>query len=438
VFGRFDRRRTLVIDPELEWSSFLGGGVDDTASTIATDAAGFVYVAGRTGSRDFAPAGAFDGWDERNAICEDKPCGDAFVAKYRPDGGALVYVTYLSGRREDRAEAVVADAQGSAYVTGFTMSPNFPTRNALQGDWRCGTFYGDAFVAKLAPDGTRLDYATYLGGCWSFLGDAGRDIAVDAQGRAVVAGHTDSHQFPTTAGAADRSCAPTDDPCNDAFVAKLSANGSSLVWSTLFGGDGSREYAYELELDQLGRPVIAGTAYGFATTDFPATPGAYDEEIDPAFSEVFAARLAADGSRLEWATAFGGRDWDDGLGMALDAQGDVHIAGQTESNNFPTTQGAYDRVCNVVYETYSCTNHADAFALELSADGARLLASTYLGGGGADDARGLALDGDGRAYLTGATPRRDSRSPARSSRICATKTISARAAATAATPTCCG
>jgi hypothetical protein len=165
----------------------------------------------------------------------------------------------------------------------------------------------------------------------------------------------------------------------------------------------SQEYAYELELDAFGRPVIAGTAYGFTTTDFPATPGAYDEEIDPAFSEVFAARLAADGSRLEWATAFGGRDWDDGLGMALDAQGDVHMAGQTESNNFPTTPGAYDRVCNVVYETFSCTNHADAFALELSADGSRLLASTYLGGGGADDARGIALDGAGRAYLTGAT-----------------------------------
>ena len=118
---------------------------------------------------------------------------------------------------------------------------------------------------------------------------------------------------------------------------------------------------------------------------------------------MFAARLAADGSQLEWATAFGGTFWDDGLGMALDSEGDVHIAGRTESDDFPTTPGAHDRICNVVYEEYSCINHSDAFALELSADGARLLASTYVGGGGEDDARAIAVDDDGRAYLTGAT-----------------------------------
>jgi hypothetical protein len=354
-------------------------------------------------SRDLSLTGAFDGWDERNAICEDKPCGDAFVAKYRPGGASLVHVTYLSGRREDRAEAIAADAQGNAYVTGSTMSPNFPTRNALQSDWRCGDLYGDAFVAKLAPDGGRLEYATYVGSCLGWLGEAGRGIDVDAQGRAVIAGRTDSHEFPTTTGAPDRTCGPANDPCQDAFVAKLSADGSRFEWSTLFGGDGSDEEANAVRIDAQGRPVIAGTAYGFTTTDFPATPGAYDEEIDPGFSEVFAARLAADGSRVEWATAFGGRDWDVGAGLALDAQGDVHIAGSTESGDFPTTPGAFDRVCNDVYEQYSCTNHGDAFALELSADGSRLLASTYVGGAGTDDARGIALDGYGRAYLTGAT-----------------------------------
>jgi outer membrane protein assembly factor BamB len=403
ALGAFDSHRPLVIDPELEWGSFLGGGVDDAAADVTTDADGFVYVAGRTGSRNLGTLGALDGWDERNAICEDRPCGDAFVAKLRPGGTGLVYVTYLSGRREDRAEAIATDAGGNAYVTGYTMSPNFPVLNAMQPDWRCGSLYGDAFVVKLAPDGSRMRYGTYLGGCNTFLGEAGRGIDVDAQGRAVVAGHTDSFEFPTTAGAADRTCAPSDGFCNDAFVAKLSTDGSKLVWSTLFGGDGSEEYAYDVSIDAKGRPVIAGTAYGFATTDFPATPGAYDTQISSRFSEVFAARLAADGSRINWATAFGGRDWDDGLAMELDAQGDVHIAGRTESSDFPTTAGAHDRVCNAFYEEFSCTNHADGFALELSADGARLLTSTYIGGAGEDSARAIALDANGRDYLTGAT-----------------------------------
>ena len=120
------------------------------------------------------------------------PCGDAFVAKLRPGGTGLVHVTYLSGRREDRAEAIATDPQGNAYVTGFTMSPNFPVANAMQPDWRCGSLYGDAFVVKLAPDGSRMRVRDLLGGCSTFLGEAGRGIAVDAQGRA---GGGRAHRF---------------------------------------------------------------------------------------------------------------------------------------------------------------------------------------------------------------------------------------------------
>ena len=403
--GRYDRRRALVIDPVLEWSSFLGGGFDDRASAVATDAAGNVYVAGATNSRDFPVASPVDGYDERNAICEGGHCRDAFVAKYAPGGTRLVHVTYLSGFRDDWAQAVAADAAGNAYVTGFTMSPNFPTRNPLQANWACGSFYGDAFVAKLAPDGSALEYSTYLGGCNGFLGDVGRAIAVDPTGRAIVAGDTDSFEFPTTPGAADRVCAPPPPNtfCDDAFVARLSADGSRLEYSTLFGGDDSQEFVRDMALDAQGRPVIAGFENGFGSDDFPGTPGAYEPQDKTGFDEVFAARLSADGNALEWASGFGGSDHDQANGLALDAEGDVHLTGTTESDNFPTTPGAWDRVCNIIYEQYSCTNHYDAYALELSADGSTLKSSTYFGGGGYEHGGDIAIDTAGRTYLTGTT-----------------------------------
>ena len=179
----------------LEWSTYLGGGVDDEINAIASDPAGNVYVAGRTASRDLAPAGALDGWDERNAICDDfPPCYDAFVAKYAP-GGSLVHISYLSGRRDEAAQAIAADNAGNTYVAGFTNSPNFPIHSAFQPDWRCGFVYGDAFVTKLSPSGAVLGYSTYLGGCGSF-GDVARGIAVDAQGRAVVAGRDGRLRLP--------------------------------------------------------------------------------------------------------------------------------------------------------------------------------------------------------------------------------------------------
>jgi outer membrane protein assembly factor BamB len=396
TIGRYDTSRTLVIDPVLEWSTYLGGGVDDEITSIDSDPAGNVYVAGRTSSRDLAPAG----WDERNAICEDDPpCSDAFVAKYAPDQ-SLVHLTYLSGRRDDGAQAIAADAAGNAYVAGNTMSPDFPVRSAAQTEWRCGSVYGDAFVTKLSPNGTVLGYSTYLGGCGS-LGDVARGIAVDAQGRAVVAGETDAFDFPTTAGSADRVCAQPGRFCREGFVARLSASGGALEWSTFFGGDESDEIPRDVELDAQSRPVIVGETAGWGTKDFPATPGSYDADPATGFSEVFAARLAADGSTVQWATAFGGVDWDEADDAALDASGDVHIAGTTESRDFPTTAGAFDRVCDDVPDESSCTNHPDGFALELSADGARLLASTYVGGAGYDYGQGIAVDEAGRTYVAG-------------------------------------
>ncbi|HEX8085503.1 MAG TPA: PQQ-binding-like beta-propeller repeat protein [Solirubrobacteraceae bacterium] len=399
--GRHDRRRPLVIDPVLEWATHVGGGVDDAIRDVAADKDGNVYVGGLTFSRDLAPPGTLDTWDERNATCGTSigsPCDDAFVAKYSP-AGQLVHITFLSGARAEQVEALATDADGNLLVTGFTTSPNFPTHAAAQPEWRCGDPLGDAFVTKLSPDGDAIAYSTYLGGCGTF-GDAGRAIAVDAQGRAVVSGETDAFDFPTTDGAADRTCAEPGGFCNDSFVARFGASGA-LEWSTLFGGDESDEYVTGLALDGAARPVIVGHTAGWGSTDFPATPGTYDPSPAPSGTEMFAARLAADGSALEWATAFGGHHPDMAEDVALDGDGDVHVAGFTRSLDFPTTDGALDRECGGGGDEWDCYGDPDGFALELSADGSTLRSSTFVGGYGWDSANALALDGAGRAYVAG-------------------------------------
>ena len=181
----------------------------------------------------------------------------------------------------------------------------------------------------------------------------------------------------------------------------MSASGSVLEWSTLFGGDRSDEIPFDVELDGQGRPVIVGETAAWGSKDFPATPGSYDPDPALGFTEVFAARLSSDGSALQWATAFGGNDWDTAFDAALDGDGDLHVAGTTESRTFPTTPGAFDRLCNDDLEEFSCTNHPDAFALELSADGSQLLASTYIGGAGYEEGFGIAVDAAGRSYVAG-------------------------------------
>ncbi len=395
-----DPRRQLVIDPVLSLSGFAGGSFDEAAQDVDVDAAGNVYVTGWTTSRDMPTRNPLFGWDEWNAICGHDTCPDAFVAKYAPGGRSLIYATFLSGDRVDRGNGIAADAAGHAYVAGNTTSTDFPTRDAAQAEYRCGDPLGDAFVAKLAPDGAALRWSTYHGGCRGFLGESAQDVAVDAAGNAYVAGYTDSREFPTTAGAADRVCAP-DAPntfCGEAFAAKFSPGGA-LVFSTFFGGDGANESAQGVAVDSQGRVVIAGTSQ--FSGDFPTTPGAYDPTPDPRFTEAWTARLSASGSAVDWATTFGGEDWDDVAALALDPQGRAVVVGTTESHAFPTTAGALDRRCNDDDDPISCTNHPDGFVTKLEAGGGALAWSTYLGGTGYDDAFGVDVAANGDVFATG-------------------------------------
>jgi outer membrane protein assembly factor BamB len=398
VRGR-DPRRRLTIDPVLGVSGFIGGWLHDEATDVDVDPTGNVYVTGWTTSRDLAGANALFGWDEWNAMCQLDTCTDAFVAKYAPGGRSLVYLTLLSGNGDDRANAVAAGASGHAYVGGNTNSSDFPTRNAAQDRFGGGSSDGDAFVTKLAPDGSALEWSTYHGGGSSW-GEIAHDIALDAAGSAYVTGHTDSTTFPTTASAADRVC--TEDIyspyCREAWVAKFTSTGG-LAYSTYFGGEESGEHATGIAVDRAGRAVIAGSANG--ASDFPTTPGAYDSTPDPYFSESWAARLSSDGSAVQWATTFGGLDFDDGHAVALDAQDRPVVVGTTQSPDFPTTPGALDRQCTTSDEQYACTNQTDGYVTKLTSDGSGLVWSTFLGGAGYDDAHGVDVGPGGEVVIAG-------------------------------------
>jgi hypothetical protein len=206
----------LVIDPVLTSSTYLGGGGQNSVTGIAVDAPGNIFVAGWTDALNFPAVNAFHALSGGSV--------DAFVAKLAPGGNSLLYCTYLGGSGDDRAFAIAVDASGSAYVTGWTGSPNFPTVNPLQSNRAGGR---DAFVAKLNPSGNALLYSTFLGGNGN---DSGNGIAVDGGGSAYVAGDTASPNFPT-ASAYQSSLRGA----QNAFVAKLSASGS-LAYATYLGG----------------------------------------------------------------------------------------------------------------------------------------------------------------------------------------------------------
>jgi hypothetical protein len=232
------------------------------------------------------------------------------------------------------------DASGNAYVVGSTGSPDFPTTQAaLQ------TTYGggiDAFVTKLNAAGSALVYSTYLGGSNY---DYAYGIAIDAPGNAYVTGLTDSADFPTTPGAFQTTYA-------EIFVSKLSAAGSALVYSTFLGG-GVYDSGYSIAVDASGNAYVTGRTY---SPNFPTTPDAFQTTYGGGF-DAFVSKLNAAGSVLLYSTYLGGNDDEQGHGIAVDASGNAYVTGYTGSSNFPTTPGAFQT-------TYG--SGGDAFVSKLS------------------------------------------------------------------------
>ncbi len=292
----------------------------------------------------------------------------------------LNYSTFIGGSSYDEGNSIVIDSEGCAYLSGWTGSSNFITTPGA-----CDrNFNGarDVFVSKLSADGSTLIYSTFIGGS-SF--DYGRSMTVGADGCVYITGETSSTNFPTTTGAFDETY---NGDSKDVFVSKLSADGSTLIYSTFIGGNDS-DCGYSISVGADGSTYIAGTTY---SSNFPTTLGAYDETHN-GYSDVFICKLSADGSILNYSTYIGGSSSDRGNSIAIGADGSTYITGHA-SGGFPTTTGAFD-------ETYN--GNIDVFISKLSGDGSTLIYSTFIGGSKNDKGFSIAIDADGSAYVTGET-----------------------------------
>lgn len=394
TLGAYNPAYTLVIDPVLEYSTYLGGSgnsfaglginTNEIASITVDNATGSAYLTGFTPSTDFpTTAGAYD------PIFNDNPpllVGDAFVTKLNPSGTGVEFSTFLGGSFFDTGVNLTLDSTGNIYLVGATNSLNFPTLNPLQATFGGGADV-DTFVALLNPTGTQLLYSTYLGGNQR---DGAFNIALDSANTVYISGQTLSPTFPVTANAFQT----TYNGNGDGFIVRLDPNAApanQLLYSSFFGGIGF-DSANFIALTNTNTVYITGD------TNSPNLPIA-GQALLPTFNggdlDGFVANLdlsAAPANQVLYSTYFGGNSYDSADGIVLDSAGNAYITGETESTNLLTTAGA-------LQTTYG--GNRDAFVAQLNPNG--LVYSTYLGGSARDSADSLAVDSAGRVYVTGET-----------------------------------
>jgi Beta-propeller repeat len=454
--GAYDARKALIIDPILSYSTYLGGSQDDLGNAITVDSSGSVYVTGGTTSADFPVTsgvlqtkygGADGGYQSVN--------GDIFVTKLSPDGSSLVWSTYIGGSGDDNAYGIVVDGTG-VYLTGGTNSSDYPVTSGAYKPSSGGLT--DVLVTKFDPTGSTLLYSTHIGVAGE--GIRGFGIAIDGGGNAYVAGNA-GPGFPTTAGAFQTASIAF----TSGFVMKLNPTGTAADYSTFLSGgnSGDVDYAESVAVDKSGNAYVTGYA---GSSTFPVTSGAFQSSNAGAHDAFFTV-LNATGTALLYSTYLGGTGNDEGFRIAADGSGMAYIAGVTASSNFPTTSGAFQTVfgggstdafiakldptksgsASLVYSTYlggsgddnliafpwgilavdnlgnahvtggtTSTNFPtvhpvqansgggyDAYVAKLNPTGSALIYSTYLGGSGDDIGRGIAVDSNGNAYVTGQT-----------------------------------
>ncbi len=424
--GKYDRSQPLVIDPVLVYSSFLGGrdldavnsvaadssgnmyltgttfstpkgdadvmirkisadgsaflyiadlgGADnDYGNGIAVDVNGFAAVAGRTASLDFPVVSAFQS--------KNYGVNNAYILRLDPAGTTLIFSTYLGGNDDDRAYAVALDRQGSVYLTGVSFSNDFPTndgafqRNNLGG--------ADAFVAKFASDGSAI-YSTLIGGKSD---DRANAIAVDASGNASIVGETFSDSFP-------QANAPFQHSRHgglEAFVTEVNADGSQLVFSTFMGGAGD-DSASGVAIDLSGNIYVAGSTTGDNGFDIPNR--SFNTSYNGGSSDIFVSKFSANGQSLLWTTFLGSHGGDYGDAVSVDANGNVYVAGNTDSNQYPVTRDAFQG---------NRGGGVDGVLSVLDTNGQNLLYSTFYGGSGDDDAVSVAVNQFFEVFLAGQT-----------------------------------
>lgn len=357
--------------PNFAYQTDYSTGWLDEGTDVTVDADGNAYVISQSYTNDH----------------------DVYVLKLDPDG-AVIFNVPLAGSDLDYGTGIALDGEGGVYVAGWTDSPDFPLVNPLQ-DTLVG--FRDAFVARLsAADGAIL-YSTYLGGNYV---DQAEDIVLGPSGEIYLIGKTESSDFPTV----DPYQGELNGPAyqySDAFITRLSADGSQILYSTYLGGTNDDE-GQSIAVGTGGEIYIAGDT---KSSDFPL-----QSPLQAFFAggerDIFVSRLSPDGSVLQFSTYLGGEDWDQLGRLALDASGDPVIAGTTRSIAYPTTPGAFQET--FVGEILGCEvffgqdrNCDDIFVSKLASDGSSLSFSTFIGGMRDDVARGIEVGEDGSVYVVG-------------------------------------
>jgi hypothetical protein len=388
----------------LLYSTYLGGENEDSANGIAVDNSGNAYVTGKTISPHFPVTLT----NSINSLCGgDGRCGtsfntlnlmvtNAFVSKLNAAGSGLIYSGFLGEYENVIGQAIAVDNDGNAYVTGETTAnfvptvvitpPNVPpppfpiSASAFQTTFGGGTV--NAFVTKIDPTGTTILYSSYLGG---EIEDIGYGIALDSNANAYVTGLTYSTAFPTTPGALQVA----NGGAGDAFVTKVNADASALLYSTFIGGSGL-DQGNGIAVDSSGNAYVAGltnsASFGFAPNGFQTT--------NQGEGDAFVAKLNTTG-HLSYFTYLGGTKADAATGIAVDSTDNAYITGSTVSTDFPTA--------GAVFQPQYGGGNADSFVAKLDPTGKTLVYSSYLGGTNTELASGIAVDTSGSAYITGQT-----------------------------------
>ena len=395
--GRYDRTRELVIDPSIIYSTYLGGSGEDQPSGIAVDSSGDLYIAGYTDSTDFPLASI-----------GSLPAGDhVFLAKLDPTGSNLIYADYIGGDSEDYGYALALDSANEVFVTGSTSSNDFPLVNPFQAQYP-GSYNG--FLTKVSSDGSSLLYSTYFGGNGS---DQPSTLAIDGSGNAIIAGSTSSTNLPLANAYQGTVLENQGDLLGTyGFVSKFSSDGSSLVYSTYFGGNTNIALncggtlcwptpfseINGLALDEAGNAYVAGVTN---TYNFPATEGAYlATNSVPANGIVgFVSKFDGAGD-LNYSTYFyeASGILSNVNAIAVDTAGEAVITGAAYSDGtFPVTTTT---ICNPVVSGAAC---GYAFVTKFNSTASSLLYSTFLGANNGATPQAITLDSAGDAYILAST-----------------------------------
>ena len=400
AYQNYDRALELIIDPVvLDWATYMSGKSNSTNGyqfDLTTDAAGFVYGTGYNNNSFPTTPGSYStaySGDSGNPLAING-AGDVFVYKLNQTGSALIYSTYIGGSNDEAGRGIQVNAAGEAFVTGVTVSYDFPTQNPLQ-PFIKGLI--DAFVFKLNASGTNLIFSTYLGGTSN---DWGFDIAINNAGESFITGSTNSSDFPVSAGAFQTNWVYN----TEVFVARLDASGANLLYATFVGQNGY-SMGYGIAVDATNNAYVTGVT---DNTNFPTTPGSFDVTANGG-QDAFILKLNPGGTGLIYSTYLGGSGNDAfggaaasyysyGLAITLNAAGEAFVTGGTQSANFPVTAGAYSTTLK---------GTGDAYIAHIDASGSSLLYSTFMGGVGQEHGYDIVVTGSDEVFVSGTTNSND-------------------------------